>query len=87
MDHGNLKPSRSYGYTTALVTTLLLTTLAFLGLAAFEREASVLRTIRAFLALRLAPLRARARLKRQRDSLATILEQVAEWVRDESSAR
>ncbi len=78
---------RSYGYTTALVTALSLTTLAFLGLAAFEREASVLRTIRAFLALRLAPLRARARLKRQRDSLATILEQVAEWVRDENSAR
>jgi 1-acyl-sn-glycerol-3-phosphate acyltransferase len=56
--------------------------LAFAGLLAVGREASVLRTVNAFLALRQTPLKARARLKRQRAELASVREQIAEWVRD-----
>ena len=70
------------GATLALAVGGSLTLLAFAGLAAVERETSVLRTVNAFLALRQTPLRARARLKRQRAELATLLEQVAEWVRE-----
>ena len=64
-----------------------LTALAFAGLAAFEREASVLRTVNAFLALRQTPLKARARLKRDRAALATVLEQAADWVRVQADPR
>ena len=64
-----------------------LTFLAFAGLAAFERERSVLRTIRAFLALQLTPLKARARLKRQRAALATVLDQVQEWLETRTGTR
>ena len=64
-----------------------LTLLAFAGLAAFERERSVLLTIRAFLALQLTPLKARARLKRQRAALATVLEQVQAWLETRAGTR
>ena len=64
-----------------------LTLLACAGLAAFERERSVLRTIRAFLALQLTPLKARARLKRQRAALATVLDQVQEWLEPRTGTR
>ena len=70
------------GATSAFAVGGSLTLLAFAGLVAVEREASVLRTVNAFLALRQTLLRARARLKRQRAELATLLEQVAEWVRE-----
>ena len=70
------------GIAPALVIGGSLILLAFAGLGAVEREASVLRTVNAFLALRQTPLKARARLKRQRAELASVLEQVAEWVRD-----
>ena len=71
-----------HGITTALAVGGGLTLLAFAGLLAVEREASVLRTVNAFLALRQTPLKARARLKRQRAELANVLEQIADWVRD-----
>jgi glycerol-3-phosphate O-acyltransferase/dihydroxyacetone phosphate acyltransferase len=70
------------GWQVGLGAAAALTALAFLGLAAFEREASVFRTVKAFLALRQTPLKARAALKRQRVELASVLERVGEWVRD-----
>lgn len=54
--------------------------LAFGGVAAYERQRAVLRTVRAFLALRQTPLAARARLRRQRAALADVLDQVHEWL-------
>lgn len=63
-----------------VAVAVVLPILAFVGLAAFEREASVLKLIRAFLASRKTPLRARASLKRQRAAIATVLERVRDWL-------
>ena len=69
------------------VAAIMLPVLAFVGLAAFEREASVLKLVRAFLASRQTPLRARASLKRQRAAIATVLDRVRDWLEtDEPSA-
>ena len=54
--------------------------LAFTGLSAIERQAAVVRLVRAFLATRQTPLRARARLKRQRAAIAAVLERVHGWL-------
>ena len=70
------------GWQVGLGSAGALTALAFIGLFAFEREAAVFRTVKAFLALRQTPLKARAALKRQRVELASVLERVGEWVRD-----
>ena len=67
----------------AIVAVVAFTVLAFAGLAAVERETAVLRTVRAFLALRQTPRKARAQLKRQRAALAAVLEQVQEWLEGE----
>jgi len=82
-----------WGANTGLGMAAGLPPLAFVGLAAFEREASVLNLVRAFLASRQTPLRARASLKRQRASIVTVLDRVKEWLDaqepadDQSSAR
>ena len=68
------------GTRAALAVAAGLTALAYGGLMALEREASVLRTVSAFLALRQTPLTARARLNRQRAALAAVLEQVGAWL-------
>ena len=68
------------GSGTGLGVVVGLTILAFVGLPAFEREAAVLKLIRAFLATRQTPLRARARLKRQQAAIATLLDQVKDWL-------
>ncbi len=65
---------------TAVAATAGLLVLTFAGLFAVEREAAVIRTIRALLALRQTPLLARATLKRQRAALASVLDQVREWI-------
>ena len=65
---------------TALAVSAGLLILAFTGVIAVEREAAVIRTVRAFLALRQTPLRARATLQRQRAALASVLDQVREWI-------
>ena len=62
------------------LVAIVLPVLAVGGLAAFEREASVLKLVRAFLASRQTPLRARASLKRQRAAIATVLDRVREWL-------
>ena len=54
--------------------------LAFAGLMAFEQQTSAWRLIRAFLASRQTPLRARASLRRQRAAIADVLDQVREWL-------
>ena len=66
-----------------LAAAVVLPVVAFVGLAAFEREASVLRLVRAFLASRRTPLRARASLKRQRAAIATLLDRVRDWLETE----
>ena len=70
------------GWQIALGVAGFLTALAFIGLLAFERERAVLHTVKAFLALRQTPLKARAALRRQRVELASVLERVQEWIRD-----
>ncbi len=62
---------------------VVLPVVAFVGLAAFEREASVLKLVRAFLANRQTPLRARASLKQQRAAIATLLDRVRDWLETE----
>jgi 1-acyl-sn-glycerol-3-phosphate acyltransferase len=64
------------GIGRGIAAAIVLPVLAFVGLVAFEREASVLKMIRAFLASRQTPLRARASLKRQRAAIATVLDRV-----------
>ena len=59
--------------------------LAFGGVAAYERERAVLRTVRAFFALRQTPPAARARLRHQRAALADVLDQVHEWLQAEAT--
>ena len=70
-----------HGWEIALGVAGFLTALAFIGLLAFERERAVLRAVKAFLALRQTPLKARAALRRQRVELASVLERVEEWIR------
>ena len=69
-----------------LVTGLGLPLLAFAGLAAFEREAAALKLVRAFLASRQTPLRARASLKRQRAAIATVLDRTQDWLESRPDA-
>ena len=59
--------------------------LAFAGVHAVEREAAVMRTVRAFFALRQTPLAARAALRRQRAALAAVLDQTHEWLEERVS--
>ena len=69
-----------FGGGIGAATAAGLVALAFTGLSAIERQAAVVRLVRAFLATRQTPLRARARLKRQRAAIAAVLERVHEWL-------
>ena len=60
--------------------------LALAGMAAVERELSVCRTVRAFLALRQTPRDARAALHRQRAAIADVLDRARHWM-DEPDAQ
>ena len=68
------------GAAIGIGVVVVLPIVAFVGLAAFEREAAVLKLVRAFLASRQTPLRARANLKRQRAAIATLLDRVRNWL-------
>ena len=68
------------GAQAALAVAGGLVALAYAGLMALGRETSVLRTISTFFALKQTPIKTRARLTRQRAALATVLEQVGEWL-------
>ena len=71
------------GARIGLGVAVVLPVVAFVGLAAFEREASVLKLVRAFLGSRQTPLHARASLKRQRAAIATLLDRVLDWLETE----
>ena len=58
----------------------LLPAVAVASLFAVEREAAMVRIVSAFLALRQTPLVARARLARQRNNIARVLENVQRWI-------
>ena len=74
------------GPRAAAAAAVAMVALAFVGRTAFEREAAVVRTIAAFLALRQTPLRARASLRRRRVALAVVLERVQQWLDQEPEA-
>lgn len=71
---------RWFGSAIGVTAAAGLVCLAFAGLAAIERQAAVIRLVRAFLATRQTPLRARAKLKRQRAAIATVIERAHEWL-------
>ncbi len=58
----------------------LLPAVAVASIFAVEREAAIVRIVSAFLALRQTPLVARARLARQRNNIATVLENIQRWI-------
>ena len=68
------------GTGSGAATGIGLLALAALGTLAFEREAAVWRTTRAFFALRQMPLRTRSALRRRRRALANALDDVRAWV-------
>ena len=59
---------------------LALPFVALAALAAFEREAAVVRTSSSWLAVRRAPEIARRRLARQRADIADVLEEARDWM-------
>lgn len=59
---------------------LALPFVAVVALAAFEREAAVLRTVGSWVAVRRAPAVARRRLARQQADIAEVLEEVYRWL-------
>ena len=69
-----------FGSGIGTATGVGLVFLAFAGLTAIERQTAVLRLVRAFLATRQTPLRARARLKRQQAAIAAVLDRVHDWL-------
>lgn len=68
------------GPAAAIIVWAGLPALAVAGLFAIEREESVVRTTRAWLALRGAQQSTRAALRRRRAELADVLEEVHEWM-------
>ena len=68
------------GLGPGFATGIGLPALALIGLVAFEREAAALQLVRALLASRQTPLRARASLKRQRAAIASVLDRVQDWL-------
>ena len=69
-----------FGPGAAIGAALLLPVLAFTSLVAVERETAALKLVRAFLASRQTPLRARASLRRRRAALAAVLDHVRDWL-------
>lgn len=68
------------GALAGLLSVPGLTGLALAGMGAVERELAVLRTVRAFRALRQTPLAARAALHRQRAAIADVLDRARDWM-------
>jgi glycerol-3-phosphate O-acyltransferase/dihydroxyacetone phosphate acyltransferase len=66
-------------------TALGLPLLALGGLVALERELAAVRIARAYLATRQTPARALARLHRQQEEIARLLERAAEWLERQSA--
>jgi 1-acyl-sn-glycerol-3-phosphate acyltransferase len=70
----------------ALAGLLMIPFLALGGLFAFEREAAVWRTVRAYFAVRRASSRAHRRLHAHRAEIAGVLEHVHGWLRKPTEA-
>ena len=70
----------AYGAATTLAAFFLLSILVVVELFALERKAAVIGTMRASLAIRQTPLKARTHLKRQCAEIATVLERAREWL-------
>lgn len=70
------------GATAGLLSVPGLAALALGGMGAVERELSVLRTVRAFRALRRTPAEARDALHRQRAVIADVLDRAREWLNE-----
>lgn len=70
----------SRGASSGLVALLALPVLAVAGLFAIERERAVWRTARSWLSLRAARPATRDALRRHRAELATLLDQVNDWL-------
>jgi hypothetical protein len=77
---------RLFGGRTALTVAALIPGLALAGLFALEREASVVDTARAWLALRRAQGRSRRWLKEERTEIAEMLDEVYVWLNAETHA-
>ena len=75
-----------FGPGAAIGAAVLLPVLAFTSLVAVERETAALKLVRAFLASRQTPLRARASLRRQRAALAAVLDHVKDWLETRRSS-
>lgn len=75
-----------YGVLVGLTVLCALPGAAIAALLAFEREVAVLRIVRAFFAVRQTPAVARARLARQRNNIATVLESVERWLERQDSS-
>lgn len=76
-----------WGPLPAIVMVFGLPVLAVAGLFAIERESAVWRTTRSWLALRSARPATRAALKRHRAELATLLDQVNDWLKPQPAHR
>jgi glycerol-3-phosphate O-acyltransferase / dihydroxyacetone phosphate acyltransferase len=69
------------GWGAGALAALLLPALAVAALVATERETAVLEAVRAYLAIRRAPPLVRRRLRHARADLASVLDEVYEWIR------
>lgn len=69
-----------HGWTAALATVILTPVAAVAALAALEREAAVWATVRAWFAARGARDRARRHLRRSREEIVEVLEEVYRWI-------
>jgi hypothetical protein len=72
--------ARFTSWRAGVAVFLALPFVALAALAAFEREAAVVRTVASWLAVTRAPASARRRLARQRADIAEVLEEVRDWV-------
>lgn len=71
---------RGGGAGIGLLTAVAMIALALGGLRAMERESSVLRTVRMWLALRQTPTEARTWLRSERAALAELLDELRAWI-------
>jgi hypothetical protein len=74
------------GSEAGILVFILLPLLAVGSLLALEREASVLDAIRSWLLLRRARQDTRERLRRHRSELADVLDQVNQWLNEQTRA-
>jgi glycerol-3-phosphate O-acyltransferase/dihydroxyacetone phosphate acyltransferase len=72
------------GSMAGMVTLLLVPVVAVAGLFAFERESAVVDAVRAWFLLQRTSADTRERLRQRRSELADVLDEVNEWLTDET---